>query len=62
VGVVQFFEDAYLVFKELWVFDEALVDDFDDPVGVGRLLEFGLVNDAVTSSADGLREAIGTLG
>lgn len=62
MGVVQLLEDADLVFEELGVFDEAFVDDLDHPVRVGRLLESGLVNDAVASPPDGLRGAMRTLG
>lgn len=54
VGVVQDTQDFYLIFEDIGVFDEPFVDDLHAPFRVGRLLESGLINGAVSTSADGL--------
>jgi len=58
--VVHFAEHIDLVEEDVGVADEALVDDLDDSVGVGGLLEFGPEDGAVASSADGLNGGRGT--
>ena len=60
--MVQLPEDLDLVLQGLGVLDHLLGDKLDDAVGVGRLLESGLVDDPVGSSAKDLSESRDTLG
>lgn len=60
--MVQFLEDHVLVFQRVGISDESLVDNLDDPVGVGRVHHFGLINCAVSAFSDGLDGETSTLG
>ena len=45
-----------LIFEDIWVFDEPLVDNLDTSFRVGRLLECGLINGAISTSSNGLND------
>jgi hypothetical protein len=52
--MVQLPQNVDLIQQHFRVSDHSLVDDLDDPVGEGRLLQFSLEDCPVASSTDGL--------
>lgn len=52
--MVKLPQDFYLILEAFWVFDHFFGYEFDNAVGMGRLFEPGLVDDAIGSSAEHL--------
>ena len=52
--VVEYTQDFDLIFEDVGVFDESLVDHLHASFRIGWLLESGLINGAVSASSDGL--------
>ena len=45
-----------LIFENIWIFDESLVDNLDASFRIGGLFECGLINGSISTSSDWLND------